>query len=112
VIDERILQISKAVPLTSDPAIIEPLSLSVQIYAVQLRSLIRAVQQFDKQIAETFAQHPDHDVFDSFFGAGQVCAPRLATAFGTDRSRWQSAVEMQSHSGIDLSRELCALCFA
>jgi len=100
VIDERISKISNAVPLTNDAAIIEPLSLSVQIYAGQLRSLIRAVQQFDKQIVETFAQHPDHDVFDSFPGAGQVCAPRLAAAFGTDRSRWQSAVEIQSHSGI------------
>jgi hypothetical protein len=58
------------------------------------------VQLFDKQIAATFAQHPDQDIFDSFPGAGQVCAPRLAAAFGTDRSRWQSAVEMQSHSGI------------
>jgi hypothetical protein len=100
VIDQRISQISNAVPLTNDSAIIEPLSLSVQIYAVQLHSLIRAVQLFDKQIAETFAQHPDHDIFDSFPGAGQVCAPRLAAAFGTDRSRWQAAVEMQSHSGI------------
>jgi len=100
VIDERISQIAQAVPLTSDPAIIEPLALSVQTYALQLRSLIRAVQQFDKQIAETFAHHPDHDVFDSFPGAGQVCAPRLAAAFGTDRSRWQAAVEIQSHSGI------------
>ena len=100
VIDERLAQISSAVPLTSDLAVIDSLSLSVQTYAVQLRSLIRAIQQFDKQIADTFARHADHDVFDSFPGAGQVCAPRLAAAFGTDRSRWQSAIEMQSHSGI------------
>src|SRR5215831_4926311 len=33
VIDERLLQISNAVPLTNDPAIIVPLSLSVQTYA-------------------------------------------------------------------------------
>ena len=26
--------------------------------------------------------------------------PRLLTVFGTDRSRWTSAVELQSHSGI------------
>jgi transposase len=100
VIDERITQISNAVPLTSDVAIIEPLSLSVQTYAEQMRLLIRAVQDFDRRIAELFAQHADHDLFDSFPGAGQVCAPRLAAAFGTDRSRWESAVEMQSHSGI------------
>jgi len=100
VIDERMAQIAKAVPLTSDPAIIEPLSLSVQTYATQLRSLIQAIQVFDTRIAHVFAQHPDHDLFDSFPGAGAVCAPRLSAAFGTDRSRWQSATDLQSHSGI------------
>ena len=100
VIEERIGQIKAAVPLTSDPAIVEPLSLCVQTYASQLRLLIRAIQDFDNRIATTFALHPDRDVFDSFPGAGPVCAPRLAAAFGTDRSRWQSAVEIQSHSGI------------
>jgi transposase len=100
VIDERISQIASARPLTSDPAIIEPLSLSVQTYATQLRSLIRAIEQFDKRIAHVFAQLPDHDLFDSFPGAGEVCAPRLAAAFGSDRARWDSAVQIQSHSGI------------
>jgi transposase len=100
VIDERIAQISSAVPLTDDPAIIEPLSLSVQTYVTQQRSLIRSIQEFDKRIAALFAQNPDYDLFDSFPGAGDVCAPRLAAAFGTDRSRWASAIEMQSYSGI------------
>jgi transposase len=100
VIDQRIAQISNACSLTNDPAIVEPLSLSVQIYATQLRTLIRAIQEFDKRIAQLFAQHADHDIFDSFPGAGDVCAPRLAAAFGTDRSRWDSASELQSHSGI------------
>jgi transposase len=80
VIDERISQIASARPLTSDPAIVDPLSLSVQTYATQLRALIGAVQEFDTRIAHVFAQHPDHDLFDSFPGAGEVCAcrPRLA----------------------------------
>ena len=47
-----------------------------------------------------FAAHADHDIFASFPGAGDVCAPRLAAAFGTDRSRWDSAAELQAHSGI------------
>jgi transposase len=100
VIEERIRQIASAHPLTRDPAIVEPLSLSVQTYATQLRSLIRAIEEFDKRIAHVFAQLPDHDLFDSFPGAGAVCAPRLAAAFGSDRSRWDSAVQIQSHSGI------------
>ena len=66
----------------------------------QLRALIAAIQTFDERIAEVFAAHADHDVFTSFPGAGDVCAPRLAAAFGTDRSRWDSAAELQAHSGI------------
>jgi transposase len=100
VIDERIRQIASACPLTSDPAIVDPLSLSVQTYATQLRVVIEAVQAFDTRIADVFAHHPDQALFDSFPGAGPVCAPRLSAAFGTDRSRWQSATDLQSHSGI------------
>lgn len=100
VIDARLAAIATAQPLTSDPAVVEPLSLAVQTYATQLHTLIRAVQAFDDRIAEVFAHHADHDLFASFPGAGDVCAPRLAAAFGTDRSRWQSATELPSHSGI------------
>jgi transposase len=100
VIDARLAAIADACPLTTDAAVIEPLSLAVQTYATQLRVLIAAIQTFDARIAEVFAQHADHDVFGSFPGAGDVCAPRLAAAFGTDRSRWDSAAELQAHSGI------------
>lgn len=100
VIDARLAAIASARPLTTDAAIIEPLSLSVQTYARQLRTLIAAIDTFDAHIAAVFAAHADRDIFDSFPGAGAVCAPRLAAAFGTDRSRWDSAAELQAHSGI------------
>jgi len=100
VIDARLAAVAAARPLTTDPAVIEPLSLSVQTYATQLRTLITAIQTFDAHIAAVFATHADHDIFGSFPGAGDVCAPRLAAAFGTDRARWDSAAELQAHSGI------------
>jgi transposase len=100
VIEARLAAISTARPLTTDAAVVEPFSLSVQTYATQLRALIAAVQTFDDRIAQVFAIHADHDLFGSFPGAGDVCAPRLAAAFGTDRSRWESAAELQAHSGI------------
>jgi transposase len=100
VIDARLAAVASARPLTTDAAVVEPFSLSVQTYATQLRALIAAIQTFDDRIAEVFAAHADHDVFTSFPGAGDVCAPRLAAAFGTDRSRWDSAAELQAHSGI------------
>jgi hypothetical protein len=100
VIEGRLAAIAAARPLTTDAAVIEPLSLSVQTYAAQLRTLIAAIQTFDHRIAEVFATHADHAVFTSFPGAGDVRAPRLAAALGTDRARWDSAAELQAHSGI------------
>jgi hypothetical protein len=72
----------------------------LQTYATQLRALIQAIQEFDTCIANVFAHHVDHDLFDSFTGADDVCAPGLVAAFGTDRERWQAATELQTHSGI------------
>jgi Transposase len=86
VIAARLAAIARARPLTTDAAVVEPLSLSVQAYATQLRALIAAIETFDDRIAQVFAAHADHDVFTSFPGAGDVSAPRLAAAFGTDRS--------------------------
>jgi len=100
VIAARLAAIAGACPLTTDRAVIDPLSLSVQTYATQLRTLLTAIQTFDDRIAAVFAAHADHDLFVSFPGAGAVCAPRLATAFGTDRARWASAAELQAYAGI------------
>jgi len=100
VIDARLAQIAPAQPLTTAPAIVDTLSLAVQTYATQLRSLLDAIRTFDAAIATVFADHPDHDLFRSLPGAGRVCAPRLAAAFGTDRTRWQGATELQTHAGI------------
>ena len=100
VIDDRLAQIATAQPLTTDPAIIDTLSLAVQTYATQLRTLLDAIRTFDAAIATVFADHPDHDLFVSLPGAGPVYAPRLAAAFGTDRTRWQAASALQTHAGI------------
>lgn len=100
VIDARLTAIVDAGALTTDAAVIEPLSLAVQGYATQLRTLLATIQIFDTRIAAVFATHADQPVFSSFPGAGAVCAPRLAAAFGTDRARWTSAAELQAYTGI------------
>ena len=100
VIDTRLDEMATAQPLTTDPAIVDTLRLAVQSYAAQLRPLLAAISAFDTQIAGVFAAHPDQALFASFPGAGAVCAPRLAAAFGTDRTRWAAATELQAHAGI------------
>lgn len=99
-IQQRIAEIQKAVPITSDPAIIDPYSVAVVNYARIVAELNRMIDGYDKQIENLFAQHPDRDLFASLPGAGAVMAPRLLTAIGSDRNRYQSAVEIQRYSGI------------
>src|SRR5438094_9273336 len=76
------------------------LGLAVQAEAAQLRPVIEWIPRYDHIIAQQFALHPEHELFESFPGAGPVYAPRLLIALGTDRSRWASSADLQSHSGI------------
>lgn len=99
-IAQRLLIIKNAVALTTDVALLAAHSLAIQTLAAQLAALHRSLEQYDKQIAELFAAHPDAPIFDSLPGAGPVLAPRLLTSLGTDRSRFLSAQALSSYTGI------------
>ena len=53
-----------------------------------------------KFLRSTFDQHPDAELFRSVPGAGEVMAPRLLTAFGSDRTRFANAEAVSTFSGI------------
>jgi hypothetical protein len=88
VIEARLAAIASARALTTDAAVIEPLSLSVHAYATQLRAVIAAIQTFDARIAAVFAAHADHDLFTSF--------PALATSV---RRGWPRLLAATGHDG-------------
>lgn len=97
---ECINAIRSATPLTTDKALIQTHSLYVQSLVKQIEELNRAIAQFDQQLKQAVAKHPDEPVFRSIPGAGDTLVPRLIAAFGSDRGRYQAAEEMQSYSGI------------
>lgn len=99
-LDERIRQMERAVALTQDPAVVMAGVMAVQTLVGQVEHLRLAIANYDTEIARIFQQHPDRAVFESFPGAGKVLAPRLAAAFGADRDRFQTALEIQELSGI------------
>ena len=99
-LNERIKQIEKALPLTKDSAVTMAGVMMVQTLVTQIEPLRLAIAKYDDEIARIFQQHPDRAVFESFPGAGKVLAPRLAAAFGADRDRFQAALEVQELSGI------------
>lgn len=96
---QLVASIRAAVALAKDEAIASALALRVQSLVAVLEVIDEQVSRHDCAIAELWATHDERALFDSFPGAGPVLAPRLAAAFGSDRSRFADAVEIQNYSG-------------
>ncbi len=92
-------EIRTARPLTTDRAIIASSVLMVEILVEQLRVLGAGIERVEQPLADLFATHPDHAIFQSFPGAGKALAPRLLTAWGSDRQRFPDAAPMQCFAG-------------
>jgi len=99
-IEKRLQQIAEAHEVTDDPALIEPLVLTAKCLVAQLRQFNEIINEFDRKIRELFKSHPDHFLFETLPGAGEKLAPRLLSVFGSDRSRWTDATDLQKYSGI------------
>lgn len=99
-IQKRLERIEKAVPVTEEPAVLQSLTLRVQLICKQLQALKKTVDLFDRKMAEVFAQHPDHGLFKSLPGAGPVLAPRLLASLGSERERYPHASHLQCFTGI------------
>ena len=99
-ISQRLAAIAQMQPLSADRALIQPAILQVQMLARQLLQLGLALKEYDRQIEQCFARHRDAPLWQSFPGAGPALAPRLACAFGSERSRYPDALAIQQYSGI------------
>ena len=99
-IQQRIEQIRQAQPLTDDIALVAAGSAMVLALVALVRDLICRLQQWQQEISQLFAQHPDQALFASFPAAGPVFAPRLQAAFGSRRDRFASAQEVLQFSGV------------
>jgi transposase len=100
VIEERLRAIKAATALTADEAVIGVYCLQVEVLVEQLRTTLRAIDRFDRQIAKLAPTLPDYALFSALPGAGPHLAPRLLAAFGEQRERFRSADELQRYSGI------------
>ena len=98
-IDQRLAEMVSATPLHSDQALIAGLSLMAGTLVPLIRTSVEQIRTIERRIEQLWRTHPDRAIFESLPGAGAVFAPRLAVAFGTDRTRW-SAEAMQTFSGI------------
>ena len=99
-IKERLEAIKSSLALTEDRAVIEPSQKYVLCLIGLLKGVLIAIAEYNKDIAECFEAHPDHDIFDSFPGAGAVFAPRLLVAMGSQRERFASGDEVVRQVGV------------
>jgi len=97
--DPRVIALRQAKPLVSDEAVLRNGHLAIKHLVGQLRQLNKTIKEYEQEIAELVEQHPDAKLFASFEGAGEALVPRLIAAFGTDRERYASAVDLQQLSG-------------
>lgn len=100
VLERRVIAIKEALPLTTDAAVIFPHRLQALIFVEQLKVILKAIKQYDVEIAKLADSHDDYCIFSPLPGAGPSMAPRLLVAFGEDRERFQNAQEMQMCSAV------------
>lgn len=65
-----------------------------------IRAIRKAIRTLDRELAQRYHAHLEHDLIDSLPGAGPVLGPRLIALLGSDRSRFNSAGELQQITGI------------
>jgi len=79
--------------------VINAKSLLAVALVAQLRVLEDHLDQYRKKIMERFGQHPDHGLYGSLPGVGEKLGPRLLTALGDDRARFDSVEGLQCYAG-------------
>lgn len=97
----RVFEIAQAsCSLTTDSAIVESGSRLAQTYAALISTLNSSIEGYDERIQALFNEHPEAYLYKDLPGAGPALGPRLLAFFGTDRSRYDAAENVQSYCGI------------
>jgi Transposase/Transposase IS116/IS110/IS902 family len=99
-IANRLELVSSASELLNEKEMIVTYSLMLKALVNQLRVILTSIKFFEVRIEQIFASHPDQAIYKSFAAAGAALAPRLAVAFGEDRSKFENAAAVLNFTGI------------
>ena len=99
-LEQRLALVEKAVPVTDEIALIDTFALRVQLIARQLQLVQRTIADYDRQIAQAYAAHPDREIFASLPGAGPVLGARLLASLGSQQERFEDAAHLQHYTGV------------
>ena len=98
--ERRLAELQTAVALTTDAPVLNASTLLVKVLVAQLRTVLSAIAEYDRHIEALCQTHAEYELFASLPGAGPVYAARLTAAFGSDRTRWQSAHDLLCFAGV------------
>jgi transposase len=99
-IQERVALIRSAHPLTTDEALMRTGVVRVTSLVSIIGMYLEQIAVVEQEIATAYAEHPEHDLIDSFKGLGPVLGPRVVAILGSDRSRFESAESLQRFTGV------------
>jgi transposase len=99
-IEARLALVPKAVPLTSDPAVVESGIAVTRSLVRVIAALVESIREIEALQESIYVKHPEHDLVDSFPGLGPVLGARVTALLGSDRDRFASHCELQQLTGV------------
>jgi Transposase len=73
-VERRINSIKESPPLVTDQAVVKSSALLAAAWATQMKVMIEAIKELDREIEELCSQHQHYPLFESLPGAGAVYA--------------------------------------
>jgi len=104
-VEKRLNSIKTMTALSTDEAVVSVALMQLKLLLELIGTFNKHIERFETEIATVFAAHADKAIFTNLPGAGKVLAPRLAVAFGSDRTRYPDAASFQKYIGLAPVRE-------
>lgn len=95
----KMYQILQQDHLNVNPVVISVKKRQAVALVDQLMLLIKNIKDYTTQIQQLLYQHPDHHIFLSYPGTGEILAARLLALFGDNRDLYHDAAELQAMAG-------------
>jgi hypothetical protein len=73
-VERRVRSTKESLPLVTDRAVVKSSALMAAAYATQMKVMIEAIKEFDREIEQLCASHQDYHLFESLPGSGTVYA--------------------------------------
>ncbi|MGE9294595.1 MAG: IS110 family transposase [Puniceicoccales bacterium] len=98
-VEARLETFARAKSFVGNEAVTQAKSLLALSLVRMLTCVEVQINEYRKRIEQLYAEHPDHNIFDSLPGAGERLGPRLLAEMGEDRDVFPDANALQCYSG-------------